>query len=184
MEFLFYLFLGWLLQFVEFFVVMIDNIFQYLAIFILFLIIYPIYNIFISIKKFFLEVEYQNIKTENKYKKINTPPITNRYLRNYILSELITTPCLIISAYLYYQSIPEQTGNSLLRGCAISIWDMIKDWFYQGITFSNYNSCTKPTLISKYYSLFFWLFLIGESIGCYYFFVKYKPSLKKNKLKN
>jgi len=173
MEIYIYLFLAWASQFIEFFMVMIGNIFQYFILFIIFIIVYPIYKISKNIKEHNVQKKKNETNQELKDSEI--------YLSVYIIAEIITTSCLVISFYLYFKSVPERIGGLTLDGCPSSIWSKIVDWFYQGITFSNYNSCTKKTIISEYFVIFFWITVIGEIIGNYFFFFKYKKARAINK---
>ena len=173
MEIYLWLFLAWASQFFEFILIMIDNIFQYFIIFILFVIFYPIYKIYNTLK--------EHSSQKKKYEPKEDLKDSEVFLSVYIIAEIIVTACLIIAFYLYFQSIPDKVGGLVLEGCPNNIWKKILDYFYQGITFSNYNSCSKPIIISKYFVILFWITVIGEIIGSYFFFFKYKKAKAMNR---
>ena len=152
---------------------MLDNLFQYFIIFILFVIFYPIYKIYKTLKEHSLQKKKFEAKEEFKDSEV--------FLGIYIIAEIIAIPCLIITFYLYFNSVPDKVGGFVLEGCPSSIWSEIVDWLYQGITFSNYNSCSKKTIISEYFAVLFWIYVIAEIIGSYFFFFKYKKAKAINK---
>tara|TARA_B100001057_G_scaffold92967_1_gene89307 strand:+ start:11 stop:532 length:522 start_codon:yes stop_codon:yes gene_type:complete len=173
MEIYLWLFLAWALQWLELIPIWIDNLFQYFIIFILFVIFYPIYKIYKTIKEHGLQKKKVEAKEELKESEI--------FLSIYIIAEIIAIPCLIITFYLYFNSVPDKVGGFVPEGCSGSIWSKVGDWFYQGITFSNYNSCTKKTIISEYFAILFWVYVIAEIIGSYFFFFKYKKAKAMNR---
>jgi len=172
MEIYLWLFLAWASQFIELIAIWIDNLFQYFIIFILFIIFYPIYKIYKTLKEHGLQKKKYEAK---EFKE------SEFFLGIYIIAEIVAIPCLVITFYLYFNSVPDKVGGFVLEGCPGSIWSKILDWLYQGITFSNYNSCTKKTIISEYFAVLFWTYVIAEIVGSYFFFFKYKKAKAMNR---